>query len=74
MYPPLGQFEKLLITNFSFSPNSELRAQALDFALSDKVRSNDTPFVISGVAQAGWEARNETWAFVKNKYPVFLER
>ena len=61
-------------TWYIFSPDAELRARALDFALSDAVRSNDTPFVIAGVAKAGWEGRDQTWAFVKNKYPIFLER
>ncbi|XP_063689885.1 puromycin-sensitive aminopeptidase-like isoform X2 [Bolinopsis microptera] len=55
-------------------PDADLRAKTLDFSLSDAVRSNDTPFVIGGVAKAGWEGRDQTWAFVKNKYPIFLER
>ncbi|KAL5248988.1 hypothetical protein ACHWQZ_G018001 [Mnemiopsis leidyi] len=55
-------------------PDAELRGKTLDFALSDAVRSNDTPFVIAGVAKAGWEGREQTWAFVKNNYPIFLER
>ena len=63
-----------LIYTFIFSPDAELRAKTLDFSLSDAVRSNDTPFVIGGVAKAGWEGRDQTWAFVKNKYPIFLER
>ena len=42
--------------------------------MSESVRSNDTPFVIHGVANAGAEGRDQTWAFVKSKFPVFLER
>ena len=73
-------YTSTIYTHFSkshhtyFSPDAELRGKTLDFALSDAVRSNDTPFVIAGVAKAGWEGREQTWAFVKNNYPIFLER
>lgn len=53
--------------------NAELRAKTLDFALSDKVRSNDTPTVLNGCS-GGHEGRAATWKFVKDKYPTFLER
>jgi len=55
-------------------PNAALRSETLEFAMSESVRSNDTPFVIHGVANAGPEGRDQTWAFIKNKFPVFLER
>ena len=55
-------------------PSSALRSKTLDFAVSDKVRSNDTPFVIAAVSRSGWQGRGETWQFVKNNYPLWLER
>jgi len=56
------------------APTAELRRKTLDFAVSDKVRSNDTPFVIGAVSHSGWKGREETWQFVKNNYPLWLER
>jgi len=56
------------------APSSALRSKTLDFAVSDKVRSNDTPFVIAAVSHSGWQGRGETWQFVKNNYPLWLER
>lgn len=55
-------------------PGAELRAKALEFAVSPTVRTNDTPFVIASVAGYNYEGRDEAWSFTKKNYSMFLER
>lgn len=47
--------------------------RVLDFALSDKVRLQDTVFVI-GSCTSSAQGREETWDFVKKHWPMLLDR
>ena len=62
------------LTIIHIRPNSDLRKRTLEFAMSEKVRSNDTPFVMASCASSGSDGRKETWEFVKKNYNTFLER
>jgi len=47
--------------------------RVLEFAISDEIRFQDTPWVISGVASNS-KGRDLAWEFVKSNYPLFKKR
>ncbi|XP_064598635.1 puromycin-sensitive aminopeptidase-like isoform X2 [Liolophura sinensis] len=51
----------------------ELQSKVLDFALSDKVRSQDTVFVIAGVTGSA-QGRELAWEFVKSNWSTLHNR
>ncbi|PAA92140.1 hypothetical protein BOX15_Mlig013866g1 [Macrostomum lignano] len=51
----------------------ELRQRVLELAVSDKVRLQDTVFVIGGACHS-LEARRAAWQFVKSRWSWFVEK
>jgi len=51
----------------------EMLKRVLDFAIGSEVRSQDSPFVISGVA-FNHKGRDLAWDFVKSNYSMLTER
>lgn len=52
---------------------ANLIPRVLDFALSDKVRLQDTVFVL-GSCTSSAKGREATWDFVKKHWPMLLDR
>lgn len=68
------QEEKVRISRCIGSIKSdELKKKVLDFAMSDKVRSQDTVFVIGGVTGTV-QGRELCWQFVQDKWTELHER
>ncbi|KAK3096131.1 hypothetical protein FSP39_023548 [Pinctada imbricata] len=68
------QEEKVRISRLLGSiKDVNLKKKVLEFAMSDKVRSQDTVFVISGVTNTV-EGRELVWQFVQDNWSTLIER
>ena len=69
----LHEEKERLSRSLGASKDVDVLQKVLDFAMSDEIRNQDTPWVIASVGN-NMKGRDLAWQFVKANYPKIHDR